>query len=99
MFLYRAWILLGLVSISALAPAQSSKEDSISCYKSAIKEPITFYGNPGDAFTLYDGSKWKVASSGPYEYVPLRYRNILICPSEQMLIIDKKALLVEKVKS
>lgn len=98
-FVYRVWILLGLLSVSAPVLAQSSKEDSVLCYKSAIKEPLTFYGNPGDIFTLYDGSKWKVASIGPYEYVPSRYRNVLICPSERILIVDKKALAVEKVKS
>lgn len=85
--------------MSALALAQSSKEDGVLCYKSAIKEPLTFYGNPGDIFTLYDGSRWKVASGGPYEYIPARYRNVLICPSEQVLIVDKRALSVEKLRS
>ena len=82
-----------------LAFAESSKEDSILCYKSAIKEPLTFYGNPGDSFTLYDGSRWKVASGGSYEYIPARYRNVLICPSEQVLIVDRRALSVEKLRS
>jgi hypothetical protein len=82
----------------ALTYAQSPKEDSVLCYKSAIKEPLTFYGNPADIFTLYDGSKWKVANGGPYEYIPLRYRNVNICPTEQVLIIDKKALSVEKLR-
>jgi hypothetical protein len=98
-FLCRAWILLGLLSMSTLALAQPSKEDSVLCYKSTIKEPITFYGNPGDIFTLYDGSRWKVANAGPFEYVPARYRNVLICPSEQVLIVDKRALSVERVRS
>lgn len=85
--------------MSASALAQSSKEDSVLCYKSAIKEPSTFYGNPGDNFTLYDGSRWRVVTGGPYEYIPLRYRNILICPSEQVLIADKRALSVEKMRN
>ena len=98
-FLSRAWILLVLLLMSTLALAQPSKEGSVLCYKSAIKEPIAFYGNPGDIFTLYDGSRWKVASAGPFEYVPARYRNVLICPSEQVLIVDKRALSVEKMRN
>jgi len=96
-FLSRAWILLVLLLMSTLALTQPSKEDSVLCYKSAIKEPIAFYGNPGDIITLYDGSRWKVASAGPFEYVPARYRNVLICPSEQVLIVDKRVLSVERV--
>jgi hypothetical protein len=85
--------------MSTLVLAQSSQGDNILCYKSVIKEPLTFYGNPGDIFTLYDGSRWKVANGGPYEYIPARYRNVLICPSEQVLIVDKRALSVEKVRN
>lgn len=85
--------------MSELTLAQPSKGDDVLCFKSAIKEPLTFYGNPGDIFTLYDGSRYKVASSGSYEYIPLRYRNVLICPSEQLLILDKRALLIEKLRS
>jgi hypothetical protein len=48
-------ISLGLLSLSTLAYAQSPKEESVLCYKSSIKEPLTFYGNPTDIFTLYDG--------------------------------------------
>lgn len=84
--------------MSTLTYSQASKEDIVLCYKSAIKDPLTFYGNPMDTFILYDGSKWKVASNGPYEYVPLRYRNVLICPTEQVLIIDKRAIPVEKLR-
>ena len=51
-----------------------------------------------DTLTLYDGSKWKVVSGGPHEYVPMRIRNVLICPTEQVLIIDKRALSVEKMR-
>ncbi|MBU3620974.1 hypothetical protein [Polynucleobacter sp. CS-Odin-A6] len=91
-------ILLGLLSLSKLTYAQSSKEDSVLCYKSAIREPLTFYGNPMDTFTLYDGSRWRVANGGPYEYIPVRYRNVIVCPTEQVLIIEKRALSVEKMR-
>ncbi len=91
-------ISLGLLSMSTLTYAQLTKEDRVICYKSSIKEPLTFYGNPMDAFTLYDGSKWKVADGGPVEFIPLRYRNVIVCPTEQLLIIDKRALSVEKMR-
>ena len=91
-------ISLGLISLSTLAYAQSPKEESVLCYKSSIKEPLTFYGNPTDIFTLYDGSRWKVTNSGPYEYVPSRYRNVMICPTDQLTIIDKRALSFEKMR-
>jgi hypothetical protein len=74
-----------------------STANAVTCYKSAIKEPLTFYGNPMDTFTLYDGTRWKVSNSGAYEYIPLRYRNILICPSEELLVVDKRAISVSKI--
>jgi hypothetical protein len=51
--IYRAFrdgllISLGMLFLSASTYAQPSKEDSLLCYKSAIREPITFYGNPLD---------------------------------------------------
>ena len=85
--------------MSALTFAQSPKEDTVLCYKSAIKEPLTFYGNPMDTFTLYDGTKWKVVAGGAHEYIPLRHRTALIYPTEQILIIDKRALSVEKLRT
>lgn len=88
-----------LLFMPLVSSAEAPKEDAILCYKTAIKEPLTFYGNPLDSFTLYDNSKWKVSSGGTYEFIPLRYRNVLICPSEQMLIIDKKVLFVEKLQA
>ena len=78
--------------------ARESTANAVACYKSSIKEPLTFYGNPMDTFTLYDGSRWKVSSSGAYEYIPTRYRNVLICPSEELLVIDKRALSVSRLK-
>jgi hypothetical protein len=74
-----------------------STANKVACYKSSIKEPLTFYGNPMDTFTLYDGTRWKVSSSGAYEYTPTRYRNVLICPSEELLVIDKRAVSVSRL--
>jgi len=71
--------------------------NAVTCYKSVIKEPLTFYGNPMDTFMLYDGTRWKVLNSGAYEYTPTRYRNILICPSEELLVLDKRVISVSKI--
>jgi len=98
--LFRSGILisLGLLSLQGPSHAQPLKEGEVLCYKSNIKDPLIFYGNSMDTFTLYDGSKWKVVSGGPHEYVPMRIRNVFICPTEQVLIIDKRALSVEKMR-
>ncbi len=77
--------------------ARESTANAVTCYKSSIKEPPTFYANPMDTFTLYDGTRWKVSSGGAYEYIPTRYRNVLICPSEELLVIDKRAITVSRV--
>jgi len=92
-------VLVGLLSLSVLSFAQAPKEDVVLCYKSAVKEPLTFYGNPLDNFTLYDNSKWRVSSGDSFEYIPSRYRTVLICPTEQILIIDKRVLSVEKLQA
>ena len=93
----RVGLLLILLSQSSWIYAQTTRDTAVICYKSAIKEPLIFYGNPMDTFTLYDGTKWKVANGGAYEYVPFRYRDALICPTEGILVIDKKALSVGKL--
>ena len=90
-------ILLGLLLMPVRTFAQPATANAVACYKSSIKEPLTFYGNPMDTFTLYDSSRWKVSSSGAYEYIPTRYRNVLICPSEELLVIDKRALSVSRL--
>lgn len=77
--------------------SRESTANAVICFKSYIKEPITFYGNPMEIFTLNDGTKWKVSSSGSYEYIPVRYRNVLICPSEDLLVVDKRAIPVLRV--
>ena len=87
---------LGFTAQSQMALSQTSKSEAITCYKDAIKEPFNFYGNPGDAFTLYENSTWKVASGGQYEYVPLRYKDVLICPVVGKLVIGNKALSISK---
>ena len=77
--------------------ARESAANAVTCYKSSIKEPLTFYGNPMDTFTLYDGTRWKVSSGGAYEYTPTRLRNVLICPTEELLVVDKRAISVLKL--
>ena len=99
--LFATFIAVALVnpvfSQTAQGIARESTANAVTCYKSSIKEPITFYANPMDTFTLYDGTRWKVSSGGAYEYVPTRYRNVLICPSEELLVIDKRAITVSRV--
>lgn len=92
------FVLAFLVSPVA-AIAQTTKADSITCYKDFIREPISFYGNPGDVFMLKDNESWKVSSGGPYEYIPSRYKNVIICPSVEKLIIGSRALSVSKLSS
>lgn len=98
---FAAFIAVGLVnpasSQTSEGVARGSIANAVTCYKSSIKEPLTFYGNPMDTFTLYDGTRWKVSSGGAFEYIPFRYRNVLICPSEELLVIDKKAISVSKL--
>ena len=77
--------------------AQSSKEKSVACYQVSIKEPMAFYGNPGDVFSLYDSSRWKVLASTQYEYVPLPYKDGLLCPEVEKFIIGSKVMRVSKL--
>ena len=56
-------IMIGLAfSVALLEGALSDelKQNPLYCFRVVVKEPLTFYGNPGDTFTLYDGSRWKV---------------------------------------
>ena len=87
---------LGFTAQSQMALSQTYKVEVVDCYKDAIKEPFTFYGNPGDAFTLYENSTWKVATGGQYEYIPVRYKDVLICPAAGKLVIGNKALSISK---
>ena len=87
---------LGFTAQSQMALSQTSKGEAVTCYKNVIKQPFAFYGNPGDVFTLYDNSTWKVASGGQYEYVPVRYKDVLICPAVGKLLIGNKALSISK---
>ena len=93
----RLGLLIILASKSNWLYAQPSKDASVACYKTAIKEPFAFYGNSMETFMLYDGTKWKVANGGTYQYTPFRYRDVLICPTEGILVIDKKALPVGRL--
>lgn len=99
-------LFVSLVAVALVNPAFSQTPQGIArepaanmvtCYKSSIKEPFTFYGNPMDTFTLYDGTRWKVSSGGAFEYIPVRYRNVLICPSEELLVVDKRAISVSRL--
>ncbi len=96
MIAYTLVCMVGLLAGVEGAFSQTFKGEPITCYKDVIKEPFTFYGNPGDSFTLYDNSTWKVASGGQYEYAPMRYKDVLICPAAGKLVIGNKALSISK---
>jgi hypothetical protein len=88
-----------LFSVACLECAFSDelKQNPVYCFKVVVKEPLTFYGNPGDVFTLYDGSRWKVLAGTQYEYVPLPYKDGLVCPEVERLIIANKVMKVSKL--
>lgn len=95
-----AFLFLALsILIMKVVFAQSTSAGQVSCSKLTITEPLTFYGNMLDNFTLSDGTRWKVITRGPVEFIPARYRDVLICPTEGILVIDKKALSVEKLSA
>lgn len=71
--------------------------DEVACQQTTFKEPLTFYGNNGDEFTLFDNSRWKVSAKNSYEYVPYRYRDVIICRSIKKMIIGDKALSVVRL--
>lgn len=77
--------------------AQNTKSDAVTCYKDVLKEPQSFYGNPGDTFTLYNNASWRVSSGGPYEYTPMRFKDVIICPSLEKLMIGNRALSISKL--
>ena len=96
--LFIATFIFGSLGIAGLTQAIEAGNVPVVCYKSAIKEPLTFYGNSGDKFTLNDGSQWKILSKDTYEYIPYRYRDIVICPSLEKIIIGYRALTVVALK-
>ena len=88
--------LVVMVAASKVTLSQTPKGEEILCYKDVIKDPLTFYGNPGDSFTLYDNSSWRVASGSQYEYIPMRYKDVVICPTIGKLMLGNKALSISK---
>ena len=100
-FNYRKLIAFSILFLAFIVPSQMTlsqtvKGEEILCYKDVIKDPLTFYGNPGDSFTLYDKTSWRVATGGQYEYIPMRYKDVVICPTIGKLMIGNKALSISK---
>jgi len=89
-------LILGIALLEG-ALADELKQNSILCFKVVVKDPLPFYGNPGDVFTLYDGSRWKVLAGTQYEYVPLQYRDGLVCPEVEKMVIANKVIRVSKL--
>ncbi len=91
------YVLIILFGFSGNLYAQSLKGNAVACYEEVIKEPAIFYGNPGETFTLYDGTRWRVLQGGSYEYVPMRYKDITICPAMEKLINGNRVIKVTKL--
>ena len=93
------YVLIALFGLSGNLYAQSSKGNAVACYEEVIKEPAIFYGNPGETFTLYDGTRWRVLAGGSYEYVPMRYKDITICPAMGKLMNGNRMIPVVKLNN
>ena len=89
-----AKIVRALYLTLAIFPASAMAQD---CFQSSIVSPSPFMGNDGEIFKLADGSMWQVKYE--YEYLYEYYPDILICPNQGKLMIDKKSLNVEYVSS
>ena len=68
------------------------------CYESSIISPYPFMGNDKEIFKLSDGSEWEVTQEGTflflYEYRP----KIMICPSDDNLMIKGETLRVKNLR-
>jgi len=60
------------------------------CYQSEITAPSPFMGNHDEVFVLTDGSVWQVKYE--YEYLYEYLPSVIICPSQNKLIIKGKPL-------
>lgn len=67
------------------------------CFHSSIVSPSPFMGNNGEVFKLADGSLWEVKHEYEhlYEYMP----SVIICPSQEKLLIRDKILNVQMIFS
>lgn len=73
--------------IGTLSSQDASAEG---CTKTSITKPSPFMGNNGEVFKLADGSLWQVKYE--YEYLYEYYPTVVICPSQNLLIIKGKKL-------
>ena len=60
-------------------------------------KPVPFMGNNDEVFQLSDGSFWQVKYE--YEYLYEYYPNVVICPSQNVLMVDSKKLNVARLSN
>jgi len=65
------------------------------CYQSSIVKPSPFMGNNDEIFQLSDGSFWQVKYE--YEYLYEYFPEVIICPSENKLLIKGKNLNIRQI--
>jgi len=90
----RITILIATLLVVLVVAERTSAQD---CYQSSILSPSPFMGNNEEIFKLADGSLWEVKYE--YEYLYEYYPSVIICPSQNKLIIGKKSLNVELVSA
>lgn len=79
-----------LLTIASISAFSSDNTYAQSCTASSITKPSPFMGNNDEIFTLLDGSIWQVKYE--HEYLYEYYPDVIICPSQGVLIINEKKL-------
>ena len=79
-----------ILSLVIIRPAHA-------CSDSQIMRPTPFMGNNGEIFVLADGSVWEVKYE--YEYMYEHHPLVVICPEQNVLIVDGKRLNVERLSA
>lgn len=88
----KRYLLFALISVCSVFPGTALAQD---CRTSSIVKPSPFMGNNDEIFVLLDGSVWQVKFE--YEYLYAYYPSVVICPSENMLIVEGKRLNVAAI--
>lgn len=86
----KRWLIISILAVISW----SAYSD---CLKDSIITPTPFMGNSDEIFKLLSGSVWQVKYE--YEYLYAYYPNVVICPSENKLIIHGMVLNVVSVSS
>jgi hypothetical protein len=88
----KIYVLFALISLGSFFPGAALAQD---CKTSSIVKPSPFMGNNNEIFVLSDGSVWQVKYE--YEYLYAYYPSVVICPSQNVLIVGGKRLNVAAI--